>query len=82
MKRVLCVAVLGMVAFGGVATAVEPVTVEPSVSTENGVSVGVSVGFMGRDPDPVGGARYNATTGEACVGFSYQVPQCAGGPIS
>lgn len=80
MKRVLAGAVLGMAALGGVASAAEYVRVYPHVTTDDGVGVGVGYSTMSRDEEPLGGARYNATNGTVCVGFSYQVPQCVGGP--
>jgi hypothetical protein len=49
-----------------------PVTV--THDTSNGVSVGTAVGSQ-----PLVGARVSG--GEACVGFSYEIPFCAGGPI-
>lgn len=50
-----------------------PVTV--THDTSNGVAVGTAIGNQ-----PLVGAR--VSNGEACVGFSYEIPFCAGGPIN
>ena len=49
-----------------------PVTV--THDTSNGVSVGTALGSQ-----PLVGAR--VSNGSACVGFSYEIPFCVGGPI-
>ncbi|HVE74513.1 MAG TPA: hypothetical protein VNA30_05405 [Mycobacteriales bacterium] len=50
-----------------------PVVVDADASDG---SVGVGTQLYGQ---PLLGARYSTTTGELCLGFSYQVPQCVGG---
>lgn len=82
MKRVLCGLALGAVAFSAV----------PAHATEypaggrldnDGHRTGVYTWYGDPDdPTPLGGAWVNHDTGQVCVGFSYQIPQCAGGPIS
>jgi hypothetical protein len=60
-------AVLGGLAAPALATADLPVGV--TYSTKDGVSVGTTV-----NDQPAVGARVSG--GEACVGISYQLPQC------
>ncbi len=79
MKRVLSGALLAAAAFTSVpAQAAEPISEYVKVRVD-GNGVGVGTGIPGQ---PLFGARYDSNTGEICVGFSYQVPQCVGGPIS
>jgi len=52
-----------------------PLPVTVTHDTSNGVSVGTALGSQ-----PLVGARVSPD-GEACVGFSYEIPFCAGGPI-
>lgn len=79
MKRVLSVALLAGAAFATVpAQAAEPLSEYVRVRVDdNGVGVGTSL-----PGQPLFGARYDKNTGVVCVGFSYQVPQCVGGPIN
>lgn len=81
MKRVLCAALLGAAALATPASAAQDIGVRVTPSTEGRVGVFVSYKTSGDRYYPLGGAYYDTTTGEACVGFSYQIPQCAGGPI-
>jgi len=76
MKRVLCGVLLAAASLGTApAQAYEAIVVDPVVSTENGVFVGARYSRDGgRTWQPIGGAR--VSNGEACVGLSYQVPQC------
>ena len=79
MKRVLSLAVLVVAACAVPATAYEPIKLGNVVTyrvDDNGAGVGT--GIPGQ---PLFGARWDKATGEVCVGFSYQVPQCVGGPI-
>lgn len=78
MKRVLSAALLAVAASAIPAAAYDPKLV-PTVTyrvDENGAGVGSA--WLGQ---PLFGARWDKATGEICVGFSYQVPQCVGGPI-
>ncbi len=78
MKRVLCGALLAAAAFSTVpAGAAEPLSNYVRVRVDDN-GVGVGTGIPGQ---PLLGARYDKNTGVVCVGFSYQVPQCVGGPI-
>jgi hypothetical protein len=45
------------------------------------IGVGARYTLGNNHDEPVGGARVNRDTGEVCVGLSYQIPFCAGGPI-
>ena len=79
MKRVLCATLLLAAASAVPAAAYEPIKIGEVVHyrvDENGVGVGT--GIPGQ---PLVGARWDRNTGEICAGFSYQVPQCVGGPI-
>ena len=79
MKRVLCATLLAVAASTVPAAAYEPIKIVPVVTyrvDENGAGVGT--GIPGQ---PLVGARWDRNTGEVCVGFSYQIPQCVGGPI-
>lgn len=78
MKRVLSATLLAVAASSVPAAAYEPIKV-PAVTyrvDEHGAAVGT--GIPGQ---PLFGARWDKATGEVCVGFSYQIPQCVGGPI-
>lgn len=80
MKRVLCVALLASAAFATVPAQAAEYLPKPTVTVqndENGVGVGTSI-----PGQPLVGVYYNRTTGKLCAGFSYQIPQCVGGPIS
>ena len=81
MNRRLVITAVAAVAVAGTvvpsfAQSAPSVPVTVTTNTTNGVFVGVSVGSQ-----PVGGAGVSQD-GTACVGFSEQVPVCAGGPIS
>ena len=79
MKRVLCGALLAAAAFASVPAQAAEYLPKPTVNyhvDENGFGIGT--GIPGQ---PLVGARYDRSTGELCAGFSYQVPQCVGGPI-
>jgi opacity protein-like surface antigen len=78
-KRVLCAAALAVAAFAATPAhaAYDPgIKVTPVVNEH---TIGVGVHGFGQ---PVGGAYVNRDTGEICVGLSYQIPFCAGGPIN
>ncbi|HUR14827.1 MAG TPA: hypothetical protein VM097_10090 [Mycobacteriales bacterium] len=64
---VSAIAVLGGLALPSFASSTSPVGV--TYSTKDGVSAGVTV-----NGQPGAGARVSG--GEACVGISYQLPQC------
>ena len=67
-------AVLGALAAPSLAAVSSPVTV--TYSTKDGVAVGTTV-----NGQP--GAGASVRDGRACVGFSYQMPQCVDvGPIT
>lgn len=80
MKRVLCGALLAAAAFASVPAhaATDPIAITIVTIENDEDGLGVGTGIPGQ---PLFGARYNKTTGVLCVGFSYQVPQCVGGPI-
>ncbi|HEX8002764.1 MAG TPA: hypothetical protein VF519_08720 [Mycobacteriales bacterium] len=80
MKRVLCGALLAAAAFAVPAQATGGPDLGPYVTVYNN-EYGAGVG-TGIPHQPLFGAHLNKTTGELCVGFSYQVPQCVGGPIN
>jgi len=73
MKRVLCAALLGGAALAVPAYAGEPLPVHVW-NDANRVGVYATYG----DDEPLGGVWVNHSTGEACVGLSYQIPQCVG----
>ena len=77
MKRVLCTAaaVVGFVGLAAApAQAAEPIKIGPVVSYSIGDdNVAVGTALPGQ---PLLGARADLGDGRACVGFSYQVPQC------
>ena len=85
MRRVLAGLVLGAAAFASVpAEAAGPAYgVKPILWTgEYGrYGAGAMYTYDGERWYPLGGAYVNTTTGTACVGFSYQIPLCVGGPI-
>lgn len=80
MKRILCAALLGAAALATPAAA-DPlgntaIGVRPVVHND-GNRVGVGAEYnVGHGWQPFGGAYVDQAQGEACVGFSYQVPQC------
>lgn len=79
MKRVLCAALLGAAALATPASAGPGIRVEPTV-TNRPDRVGVFVSYdFGHGEEPLGGAWVNPQTGQVCVGFSFQIPQCVGG---
>ena len=84
MKRLLCVAFLGAYATTAVpANAANCYSVNPIVWDGSNGRVGAGAEYS-RDCkyyDPVGGAWVNVSSGTACVGLSYQIPLCVGGPI-
>ena len=84
MKRLLCAAIL---------TSASAIAAAPANATgydvdvivwndANRVGAGTRYTTDGSHYYPLGGVWLNPSTGEVCVGFSYQIPQCAGGPIS
>lgn len=81
MLRVVCTAAavvgfVGLAAAPASAAAAGPLPVEVK-TWEDGASVGSRIGGQ-----PLFGASADVSEGEACVGFSYQVPQCVEvGPI-
>lgn len=84
MRRVLVGVLLGAAAFTSVpAQAAPPLYVQPHVWVgPDRVGVGASYSRDGNNYDPVGAAYVSPSSGRACVGFSYQIPLCAGiGPI-
>jgi hypothetical protein len=73
VKRVLCGLVVAGAAFVAVpAHATDPGTVGVDVRNDDN-SVGV---FTTLFDQPGAGVYQNKHTGQVCVGFSYQVPQC------
>lgn len=82
MKRVLCATLLAVAALGAPANATG-YDVDVAVwNDENRVGLGSSYTTNGHTYYPLGAVWVNRNTGEICAGFSYQMPQCAGGPIS
>ena len=82
MKRALCTAaaIAGFVGFAAPSAQAAEYVSGPVVTYHVGTDyVSVGTGLPGQ---PLAGARYSFQTGEGCVGFSYQVPQCVQvGPI-
>ncbi|HVF05585.1 MAG TPA: hypothetical protein VNA20_12160 [Frankiaceae bacterium] len=83
MKRLLAGLVLATAAVpAGAAQAASTWPVQPVVWTEDDrVGAGAFYDLNGTNYRPLGGAWVNPQTGEVCVGLSYQIPQCAGGPV-
>lgn len=83
MKRVVSALLLGAAAFTAVPAQAADYSVQPIIwNDENRVGVGARYRLNGYDYEPLGAAYLNKNTGEVCVGFSYQIPLCVGGPIS
>lgn len=85
MKRLLCAAVIAAAAATAAPANAETAwPVQPHVwNRPDRVGVGASYDVRGQNYQPLGAAWVNPQTGEVCVGFSYQIPQCVGGgPVS
>lgn len=90
MKRALCGLLLGAAALTTTpASAVEGVRIAPSVYTDPNGRVGAGFSYStdgGKNYEPGGAAYVTPSTPDACVGFSFQIPQCASdhypGPIN
>lgn len=80
MKRVLCGALLAAAAFATTPANAAEYLPKPTVTVVNNeYVVGVGTSIPGQ---PLVAVYYYKQTGTLCAGFSYQVPQCVGGPIS